>query len=75
MPFIAGWKFGGMLCQALGIDPEGVTRVTVVCDAEDVVRVYVDRLAEDAKTMVDLLTGYKVAIHDPDAPGQPQEVA
>jgi len=44
-----GRKFGKMVCEALGINPRFVRRVTIVSDAKDVLRVTVDcysRLSE-----------------------------
>jgi len=37
-----GRAFGRMVCEALGINPRFVRRVTIVSDAKDVLRVTVD---------------------------------
>lgn len=37
-----GREFGRMVCEALGINPRFVRRVTIVSDAKDVLRVTVD---------------------------------
>ncbi len=37
-----GRKFGVMVCDALGISPRFVRRVTIVCDAKDVLHATLD---------------------------------
>ena len=41
---------GQQLCQALGIDSQHVTRLMLVCDAQEPARVFVDVLVPDAAT-------------------------
>ncbi len=37
-----GRKFGRMVCEALGVNPRFVRRVTIVSDAKDVLKVTID---------------------------------
>lgn len=37
-----GREFGKMVCEALGVNPRFVRRVSIVCDAKDVLRVTLD---------------------------------
>ena len=37
-----GREFGKMVCEALGVNPRFVRRVSIVCDAKDVLRVTID---------------------------------
>lgn len=39
---------GQQLCQALGINSQHVTRLMLVCDAQELARVFVDALVPDA---------------------------
>jgi urocanate hydratase len=41
---------GQQLCQALGIDSQHVTRLMLICDAQESARVFIDALVPDAAT-------------------------
>ena len=50
-----GREFGKMVCEALGINPRFVRRVTIVSDAKDVLRVTLDcysKLSEASEVTV-----------------------
>jgi hypothetical protein len=42
---------GKQLCQSLGIDPQHVTRLMLVCDPQEPARVFIDALVLDAVTV------------------------
>lgn len=41
---------GQQLCQALGINLQHMTRITLVCDAQESARVFIDSVVPDAAT-------------------------
>ena len=60
MSVVTGQELGQRLCVALGLDPDTVKRITIVCDADDIATVTVVFCVGDSQRIVETLKTYEL---------------
>lgn len=60
--FVTGHELGNLFCSKLGIDPEGVAKVTLECNPRGLVKLVVERFVteEDAEKIKHILLEYRL---------------